>query len=506
MNNELKYLDYFGLKYNPFPIVPDYEKFFLSEHIDVTITEIVHGILTRKGFMALTGDIGLGKTTISRKIISILEEKNVETSLVVNTMYQDAELLREINRDFGLDANVLNLSDQMNILNSFLINKNKTGKNCAIIIDDAQNLSLENLELIRMISNLETNREKLVQILLIGQPELMDKLDSPELSQLKSRIIIKEEARPLTKSELKNYILFKLNMAGNQGKTTVTNRAFRKIYGYSQGNFRRINILMDRCLYVAFLRNTTDIDQSVVNMAQRDLNPVERSRGKKNRYALSAVILIFFISGGVAFYMNMNLGIMGQGSGVRDQNIHKEKTPYQIGEKVYYPQKKTVLPEKTQIAEIPIPAALSDFLRYYKLSDYEIDFFKAMETGRFKDINDTIYEATGYQLVRFDNLPAEIQNNYALLDFISKKTGNKTYCLFWKPTIKVTRFYIGYEGDEIMKLEKLLAACRLYTFSIDGIVGPRLMRAVSRFQQKKGLPITGLPDEKTIFLLCHGGY
>jgi len=232
-NEELRYLEYFGLEYNPFPVAPDNENFYISEHIDQILTELVHGIVARKGFMVLTGEIGLGKTTISRRIINILEEKGVETSLILHTFYQDVELLREINKDFGLYSDSLERSDQMRVLNEFLLNQSRAGKNCAIIIDDAQNLDSKSLELIRMISNLETDREKLVQILLIGQPELMDKLNSSELRQLKSRIIIKKEARPLNQNELKNYLLFKLNKAGNQGRTTITTGAFRKIHRYS---------------------------------------------------------------------------------------------------------------------------------------------------------------------------------------------------------------------------------------------------------------------------------
>ena len=201
LQEEMAYLKYFGLEVNPFPVAPDVEHFFLSRDIDRLITEIVHGIVTRKGFMALTGEVGLGKTTISRKIMKILEEKGVQTSLVFHTSYQDVELLRAINRDFGLLVDTLEFGDLMNVLQDFLLGQNMEGRNCAIIIDDAQNLSPESLELVRMISNLETDRQKLVQVLLIGQPELMEKLDSPELRQLKSRIIIKQEARPLPPEE-----------------------------------------------------------------------------------------------------------------------------------------------------------------------------------------------------------------------------------------------------------------------------------------------------------------
>jgi len=131
------YLNFFGLNQNPFPVAPDNLNFYISDNIDQILSNLVHGIVSRKGFMVLTGDIGLGKTTISRRIINILEKKGVETSLVFHTTYQDVELLKEINRDFGLKSNSQSYSDQMKLLSQFLLNQNRRGRNCAIIIDDA---------------------------------------------------------------------------------------------------------------------------------------------------------------------------------------------------------------------------------------------------------------------------------------------------------------------------------------------------------------------------------
>ena len=159
INDEMRHLSYLGLRHNPFPVAPDNANFFISETIDRVITNIVHGVLARKGFMVLTGDIGLGKTTISRRLITLLEKKGVATSLVFHTTYQDVELLREIINDFGLESASLTFSDQMNVLNRFLLDQSNRGKNCAIIIDDAQNLNRRSLELVRMISNLEADRQ-----------------------------------------------------------------------------------------------------------------------------------------------------------------------------------------------------------------------------------------------------------------------------------------------------------------------------------------------------------
>ncbi|RZB35394.1 MAG: hypothetical protein SRB2_03192 [Desulfobacteraceae bacterium Eth-SRB2] len=125
---EISYLDVFGLAQNPFPIAPDDENFYISENIDQILSEIVHGIMTRKGFMVLTGDIGLGKTTISRRIMNILEEKGVETSLVFHTAFQDVELIKEINRDFGLRTESLHFNKQIRLLNDFLLEQKSPGE------------------------------------------------------------------------------------------------------------------------------------------------------------------------------------------------------------------------------------------------------------------------------------------------------------------------------------------------------------------------------------------
>ncbi len=496
-NEELQYLDYFGLEYNPFPVAPDNENFYLSEYVDQILTELVHGIITRKGFMILTGDIGLGKTTISRRIISILEEKGVETSLVLHTFYQNVELLREINKDFGLYTDSVQFSDQMKALNDFLLSQNREGKNCAIIIDDAQNLNNKSLELIRMISNLETDRDKLVQILLIGQPELMDKLDSPELRQLKSRIIIKKEARPLNQDELKNYILFKLNSAGNKGKTTIADRAFKKVHKYSKGNFRGVNILLDRCLYAAFNHNTTGIGKSIVDEACRDLNQDEPGEGKRVFLLSLLGILILFIGGALYLGLFTKIDWLGATRKTGEGMVtgEKKREPLQLPER-------RLLKEKIQ-KEKAVPESVINFLSAYNLSDFAGPFFKAVETGHLREVAESIFEKTGYQMIQLDNIPENIKSRYGILSCSFDRIGKESYLLFWRPELRMMKFYIGYRGEEILRLQEKLAAANLYNFQLDGIVGPITMMAVNRFQKEKGLEVTGFPDEKNIFLLCN---
>jgi len=427
---ELSYLDFLGLDYNPFPVAPDDENFYISGHIDQILAEIVHGIISRKGFMVLTGDVGLGKTTISRRILSVLEEKGIETSLCFHTSYQDVELLREINRDFGLKTESLLFGEQMKLLNDFLLDRNREGKNCAIIIDDAQNLNHKSLELVRMISNLEANQQKLVQILLVGQAELMDKLNSRELRQLKSRIIIKKEVRPLKLKELENYLLFKLNVPGGGGLTKIRKSALSKILKYTRGNFRQINILMDRCLYVAFLNNTTEISGQIIKDAYIDLNP-GGFRPKRRITVLSVVIFLpLFLLAGFIYFTQAKTSPL-----FKANIISKMVTPAKGLKMLPAVANAGEVAAHSQIIEsdeqtVSLPAPVVDLLKAYKLSMYESPFFEALETGRFHEVTKTIFSRTGYQLIRLEHIPDHVKRKYGVLSYPDAITGKTGYFLF----------------------------------------------------------------------------
>ncbi|MBF0125935.1 MAG: AAA family ATPase [Magnetococcales bacterium] len=265
------YLKFLGLKHNPFPVAPDADVFFLPARIDSLITEVLHCIYTRKGFLVITGEVGLGKTTVSRRILRTLDETRVETALIFNTFIQGGDLLEEINRDFGIEEMGQSSQANMAALNRFLIERYAAGVNCAIVIDDAQNLTEESLEMVRMISNLEVHAEKLVQILLVGQPELESKLDAHALRQLKSRIVVHARMHPYNLEELKQYIAFKLNAAGSKGGLTIPESSYRLLQALTLGNPRRVNILMDRCLYGLFAYNTMRLSRRVVLEVAKEL-------------------------------------------------------------------------------------------------------------------------------------------------------------------------------------------------------------------------------------------
>ncbi len=493
------YLTHLGLSRNPFPVVPDDTCIFLSGRIEQIVAEIVHGITTRKGFMMLTGDVGLGKTTISRRIISILEEKGIETALVLHTSLQDAELLREINRDFGIQSpsdqtDSLSLGEQLRQLNRFLLNQYQSNKNCAIIIDDAQNLNRQSLELVRMISNLEGHRQKLVQILLIGQPELAERLNTHELRQLRSRVVIAAQALPMNRQELKAYIHFKLNSAGNHGQACVTGWALDRIYRLTRGNFRMVNLLMDRCLYVTCLYNSRQIDGRTVKLAHQDLFP--KVHRFKYRWLPATAISVSLLA-------TLGMGSFDWRGGY--DNLFPLKTieaPPSIPSQELSSIKTPAL--KNSSTETSRSDAMTAFFSSLGVGDdYAGRFQQAIDHGELEGFTRDLLQTTGYHLISLSRLNSNIRKNYGILTLHNDLNDTPRHFILWRPPIQIKKFYYYYQGGEINQLQSLLAKANLYQKKLDDIVGPGLMRAVVDFQKLIGLPVTGFPDPQTLFWLCH---
>lgn len=267
------YLDYYNFRQEPFSLTPDPKFYFLSRKHEEAIETLLFGINNRKGFMTLVGDIGTGKTTTCRTLIDRLD-KNTDVSMIFNPMLSILELLESINDDFGnKDAVGDSVKLQLDALNSFLLRRLRWNKNALVIIDEAQNLSVEALEMLRLLSNLETEEKKLLQILFIGQLELVKKLDSPELRQLNQRMIIKCQLTPLNYTETCQYVIHRIQIAAfsNLPKVKFEERALKRMFDYTRGVPRLINILSDRVLMEAFSRRGMVVDESMARQAVSDL-------------------------------------------------------------------------------------------------------------------------------------------------------------------------------------------------------------------------------------------
>lgn len=269
------YERYFGLKEKPFRITPDPRFLYLSEKHAEALDHLYYGITQGEGFMVISGDVGTGKTTIIRSLLERLNDPKIETAIVLNPLLEIDELLRVILEDFGLSPQKISKKELIDQLNAFLLSLNREGKKAVVIIDESQNLAPDLLEELRSLSNLETTQEKLLQIILVGQLELWNKLNHYNLRQLKQRISVSYRLEPLSQKEMKGYIYHRLSIAGFRGELDLTFGALRLIYKVSRGIPRLINLLCDRTLLVLYLEQEMRARASHVRKA------IESLRGGK---------------------------------------------------------------------------------------------------------------------------------------------------------------------------------------------------------------------------------
>ncbi len=265
------YLNFFGFSEAPFNITPDTRFLYLSPQHEEALKTMLYGIKERRGFLTLTGEVGTGKTTTIRTLLNHLGPET-ETALILNPLLSTVELLKTINNDFGCSVSSGSpIQGELESLNRFLLETARREKNAVVIIDEAQNLSQEALEMVRLISNLETETRKLVQIVLVGQPELDAKLSRPALRQLRQRLQIRHQLRPLNLEETKKYVLFRLHQAAPKCCLVFQPGAFKKIFEYSGGIPRLINAVGELALLAAYTEETHVITPKVVRQAYKDL-------------------------------------------------------------------------------------------------------------------------------------------------------------------------------------------------------------------------------------------
>ncbi len=295
------YTDFFGFTEKPFKLVPNPAYLYLSRSHEEAMAHLTYGLSQGEGFVIITGEVGTGKTTLCRAFLSKLDS-DTEAAYIFNPKLDANQLLSAINVEFRIPSHAATTKDLIDILNIYLLEQKSEGKKVIVLIDEAQNLSQDVLEQLRLLSNLETTQNKLLQIILVGQPELGDLLNSYDLRQLRQRITLNCHLQPLTDQETEAYIHHRLQIASTKSAMRFDRAVLKAIYKYSGGIPRLINIACDRSLLSAYAQNQTRVTGRITRSAIRELSGYQVFQ--KNRFkpgpklalvSLLAVLTLFLL-------------------------------------------------------------------------------------------------------------------------------------------------------------------------------------------------------------------
>ncbi len=316
------YNHFFEFKERPFKLVPNPAYLFLSKSHQEAMAHLVYAVSAGDGFVELTGEVGTGKTTLCRAFLEHLDG-NTEVAFIFNPVLDPEEFIRAIIDEFGIPSEGDSTKELMDTLNNFLIEKKAKGKNVLLLVDEAQNLTRDVLEQIRLISNLETTQSKLLQIVLVGQPELATFLGSHDLRQLSQRITLSCRLQPLTYKETEDYIKHRLRIASGKQITMFSREAVRRVYRYSRGIPRLINIACDRALLTAYGHDQKNISSKIAAIALKELT--RRDREKRfdlgvNKKTMAAAACVLSVTLLIILYA---FGIIDGSKRVENQNIQR---------------------------------------------------------------------------------------------------------------------------------------------------------------------------------------
>ncbi len=294
---EIPYLKYFGLNERPFGLTPDPQFYFETETQREALSHLAFLLGQKEGFALIYGDVGLGKTTLSRIFLSSLDDNMYNTALILNPIMDKDEILKMIAKELGLETSGLTRKELYDSIEFFLLEEHSRGKETVIVIDEAQLLSNEALEFIRVLSNMETEKEKILRIVLFAQPELIEKMRDPSTRHLAQRITVTYKLKPFSERDVRRYIAYRLIKAGSKGIPSFKKGAVRLIYKASNGYPRLINILCDRCMLSLYAKSKNIVDKQIVTDVLKEENISLASVSKGNSLAQRYRVVVLSLVG-----------------------------------------------------------------------------------------------------------------------------------------------------------------------------------------------------------------
>ncbi len=524
------YCEFYDFTEKPFTVTPNPRFIFLSKNHQEAFAHLLYGIDNHAGFIELVGEVGTGKTTVLRTLLGQLDENKYRTALIFNPCLSATELLRSINREFGIPSEGLSDAALLQELNLFLAKEKSAGRTVTLVIDEAQNLEPSVLEQIRLISNMETDTDKLIQIVLAGQPELGRLLEKPELRQLSQRITVRYHLRPMDYDDSKAYIRHRLGVAGCGLSVQFAPSALQRIYRYSGGVPRLINILCDRSLLVGYGEGQRKITRSLVNTA---IGEIARRRGRRKpglwKWSVAAGLTALTLS--CLFY------ILYQGPGVSPFHLtgrpddrfvstgtDSATTLDGVGKSLaLLGEKESFLHSFNAVSRLWSVRTIREFQGMNPASEMD-DLARRrglrviLLTGDLK----TLAYADTPALLEF-RLPGNAGKRYLAITGlegdrlqVEPSLSGHSSCrfedlkifwsgrayIFWKNSREIPLLSVpGDKSPKIALLQKMLEEAGFYKGVLTGVYDKATTAAVQSFQRSKGLTPDGKTGEKTLFFL-----
>ena len=528
------YLDLHGFREKPFNLTPDPRFVFLSKNHREAFAHLLYGINNRAGFISLTGEVGSGKTTVLRALLSQLDADHYRTALIFNPCLSAPELLGNINRELGLPTDTSGGTSLLETLNLFLLQQNAEGRTVVLAIDEAQDLEAPVLEQIRLISNLETDREKLLQIILSGQPEFIKILERNEMRQLSQRITVRYHLQPMDFHDTVNYINHRLKTAGGKGGDIFSRRALRQIYRYSRGLPRLINAACDRTLLAGYTRDTAKISSRIAAVGIKDIKKNTASYVRKRHLILipTLVMLAALFVAGIYFRWYEFIGPFDASKNIEVKEKQANEGPTISGEELSrgmaaelgeIPESESARNAFNTLASLwSIPpllespklkpsnglerAAMDRKLRLYRFSGNLGALLRIDHPAVLELILPGIPGKRYVSLVGTENGQLLVDppiGGRKPLSFgeLEKHWSGQGFVLWKDPLNLLTGMSPGSKGDPIRQLQGLLRETGVYSGPMTGIFDDDTLSAVKKFQSSKGIEQDGIVGAQTLMLL-----
>ncbi|MFW5930692.1 MAG: AAA family ATPase [Desulfosalsimonas sp.] len=536
------YNSFFGFREKPFKLAPNPGYLYLSRSHEEALAHLRYAVTQGEGFVEITGEVGTGKTLLCRAFLQNMSH-GLETAYIFNPRLSAKGLLRAINSEFGIRSDFETTKELIDELNAFLIKKKKEGRRAVLIIDEAQNLDKDVLEQLRLLSNLETTKDKLLQMILVGQPELSRVLASRQLRQLAQRISLSCSIEPLTYEETRQYIAHRLHVASPGPRVEFTRRALRRIYRYSAGVPRLINIICDRALLVGFSANKHTITGRIANHAVSELSAGTRGRKAGNNISPVPVLMLACLAAAFIFiifqqfgWINLTSlhGMLQSGNAGEISGSVSSKQTVKLRFDRQTPGIEALLsglnPDSLQKS---LSRVLSSWRSNINMPDSSMDNEEAFITKAAEDHGLEVYRIKGdLSLIRSLGLPAVFSFNHpetmqrvflAALSLDRQKIAfhdpeagksvripvesaaawwsGEVYVLWENPREIAGVIGKDADADSIAGLQILLKASGKTDVTINGTYDEKTRRAIKQIQAGQGLPVDGFGGAATKIML-----